>query len=87
MPFGYEISNGSPANPKNEYLYNKKELQEELGQYDYGARFYDPLIARWNVVDAKAEKYSSTSQYAYVSNNPVISIDPNGDEKIVVTGG
>ena len=27
MPFGYEISNGSPAIPKNEYLYDKKELQ------------------------------------------------------------
>jgi len=44
-PFGLEIP-GTAGSPKNEYLYNKKELQEELGQYDYGARFYDPVIAR-----------------------------------------
>lgn len=77
-PFGMEISRGTLTSPKNEYLYNKKELQEELGQYDYGARFYDPVIARWTSVDPWSEEYLQWSNYNYVVNNPISNIDPDG---------
>jgi len=54
-PFGLEI-NRNTFSPKNEYLYNKKELQEEFNEYDYGARFFDPVIAKWTSVDPYTEK-------------------------------
>jgi RHS repeat-associated protein len=69
----YDNSNG------NRYLYNKKEQQLDLtNQYDYGARFYDPVIARWSTMDPLAEVSHYSSPYGYVKNNPITRVDPNG---------
>jgi hypothetical protein len=39
-----ELSYGAGT---NKYLYNSKEIQNDfdLYWYDYGARFYDPMLA------------------------------------------
>ncbi|MCB0840726.1 MAG: RHS repeat-associated core domain-containing protein, partial [Bacteroidetes bacterium] len=90
-PFGMNMAGLTypVGSPKNSYLYNGKELQDELGLnlYDYGARFYDPVIGRWNGVDALAEKYLPISPYVYVADNPLIFIDPSGRDIFIVIGG
>lgn len=53
---------------------------------DYGARFYDPAIARWTTVDPLAEKYLSISPYVYVANNPLSNIDPDGMKIVPIHG-
>ncbi|MES2275315.1 MAG: DUF6443 domain-containing protein [Bacteroidota bacterium] len=78
LPFGMDITIGSVPSQKNNYLYNKKELQDGLGQYDYGARFYDPVIARWTSVDPKSEIFQHWSPYNYASNDPISNTDPDG---------
>lgn len=82
-PFGMRMSfNASQqAAVAQRYQYNGKELQDDFGLNwsDHGARMYDPSIARWNGVDALSEAYRIWSPYNYVLNNPILLIDPTGN--------
>ncbi|UKB85378.1 RHS repeat-associated core domain-containing protein [Chryseobacterium sp. MEBOG06] len=82
-PFGLNHISGSFGTSNfgsfYSYKYNGKELQE-TGMYDYGARMMMPDLGRWGAMDAMSEKYSSWSPYNYAINNPVMVIDPDGND-------
>ncbi len=83
-PFGMEMKGAwiTQSGTENGYQYNGKELNEDWGLNwsDYGARWYDASVGRWNSIDPLAERYRFLGPYVYVSNNPLIYIDPNGME-------
>ncbi|TKC60159.1 hypothetical protein FBD94_14690 [Pedobacter hiemivivus] len=79
--FGLDIQR-SLSGTENKYQYNGKEKQDLEKMYDYGARFYDPVIGRWNVIDPMSGLYMSESPYAFAGNSPVTFVDEGGLFKI-----
>jgi RHS repeat-associated protein len=75
------------ASRDNRYLYNGKELNDDfgLGWNDYGARWYDAAVGRWNGVDLLADKFSDWSPYNFVLNNPLGNIEPDGKDVMAVS--
>ena len=73
---------------ENRYRYNGKEFHSELdlGWYDYGFRWYDPVINRFFSVDPLAEEFPELTTYQYASNTPIWAIDLDGLEALKVTG-
>lgn len=79
--FGMEFNSYQQENStRNNYVYNGQEKQDELGLgwLDYGARMYQPEIARWNGIDPLASHFSSSSPYSHVLNNPIRYKDVGG---------
>ena len=77
-----------PAISANRYDFigqERQNISSSLDPYiDFGARFYDPLTARWLSPDPLADKYTSLMQYNYCGGDPVNYIDFHGDTLMVV---
>ncbi len=75
-PFG-ETSSGIQTTPNvSRFQYANQELDPESNLYNYGARYYDPALAHF----ISRDPVLSEPPYAYVRNNPLISVDPDGRE-------
>ncbi len=78
-PFGTTRSH-SGATLTN-YKYTDQELDPETGLYNYGARYYDPMIGRFISPDPIVQapfNPQSLNRYSYCVNNPLKYVDPSG---------
>ncbi len=77
-PFGITITKDGSKNPDIIfYRYTGQEFDKETGLYNFPARMYDPESGRFYTIDPKQV---GGSPYAYVLNNPVNLVDPDGEE-------
>ncbi len=91
LPFGtrWALTGGTQGatstitDPSNRWRYSGKEEQQalspDLSLLDYGARMYDPTLARWLTPDPLAEKQYQSGPYSFCYGNPNNYVDPNGD--------
>ncbi len=78
------IEGRSIATPAYRYGFNGMEKNDEINtqgnSYDFGARIFDARLGRWLSVDPLEYKYPNISPYVFALNNPIVLIDPNGEE-------
>ena len=80
LPFGRPLTTTS-----NRYRYTGQEyeplgnLHEDQGLYDYGARYYDPLLRRFISADTFL---GDGNRFAYALNNPIAFVDPTGHQAV-----
>jgi RHS repeat-associated protein len=79
----YEWNSGT-ASFSSPYRFNGKELDQETGLFYYGARYHEPKLSLWLSVDPLTAK--TNEPYVYIGNNPVIKIDPNGENPFIIIG-
>ena len=74
----------------NRYGFSGHEKDDEIkgsgNHYNMGARLYDPRIGRTPTIDPAANEYPFVSPYAYVLNNPINAVDPDGKRVYFVAG-
>ncbi len=87
-PFGMLMPGRTYSSEGYSWGFNGKEKDDAISgsgnNLDFGARIYDSRLGRWMALDPLEREYSNLSPYQFVSNSPLIYIDPDG-KKIIVT--
>ena len=79
LPFGESRADAGHISVSHKYT--SQELDAETGFYYYGARYYDPRLARFISPDTMVPSPFSPqllNRYSYAANNPLTYVDPTG---------
>ncbi|GEM_PF-1687657 len=86
-PYGCERYRANDAAFGVSNRYTGQTLDEDTGLYYYGARYYDPELARFIQPDSTVpdpEFSQAYNRYAYVYNNPLKFSDPTGQNPFLI---
>ena len=68
-----------PAGDKFTENFTGKERDDEIALNYFGARYLDPMLGMWISMDPKRQHFAP---YTYGANNPIVLLDPDGNEDI-----
>jgi RHS repeat-associated protein len=81
-PYGnttYQAHRSAAEVSLKRYRFTGKERDDETGFTYYGARYYALWLGRWTVPDPSG-LVDGTNRYAFVKNNPIVSLDSTGKQ-------
>ncbi len=79
LPFGAELDAQAGG---DDFKFTGQESEPSLGMYDYGARYYDPVLGRFLQIDRFLGDTSdprTLNRYSYALGNPTKYTDPDGN--------
>jgi RHS repeat-associated protein len=78
LPFGETLVDEHLNSHNTPFKFNAKELDDETGNYYYGARYYNPKWSIWLSVDPLVEE--TMQAYGYCYQNQIKFVDPTGEK-------
>ena len=83
LPYGELLVDEHSSSEDLSYKFNGKQFDEDTGLYYYGARYMNPVTSLWYGVDPECYRNIHLGSYVYCSSNPIVRIDPNGEDDYV----
>jgi RHS repeat-associated protein len=87
-PFGVELDGRTVSLEGYRFGFQNQEKDDEIkgkgNTYDFGARMHDPRLGRWLSVDQHTGKYPDKSPYNINNNNPILFVDLDGNDPIIL---
>jgi RHS repeat-associated protein len=77
-PFGEDLGGSGSG---SSHRFTGQELDFETGLYNYGARYYNPVLGKFISADTIVPypgNPQTLNRYGYCGNNPVLYVDPSG---------
>ncbi|MCQ2330194.1 MAG: RHS repeat-associated core domain-containing protein [Paludibacteraceae bacterium] len=71
---------GVSLQTEDRYTFTGKELDAESNLYYYEARYNSSTYSQFTSPDPMSDKYPSVSPYLYCAGNPMMYVDPTGEE-------
>ncbi len=81
--YPYGGSRSSSGTLPTDYRFTGQRQESGIGLYDYGARFYDPVLGRFVSADTLVPEPGnpqSLNRYSYCLGNPLAGGDPTGHQ-------